>query len=176
MNVVRRTAAAAFAAATMLMMVAAPAFAHGDNESNKAGDLVRQAIAHIVHDPKNTMDAAEKLEDAESAANKQGVDMALVRQAAAALERGDAHAARSLLERSIGARSHLTRDDPLPIGQTHPHATGAETGINVVTDPLAAHRAVTGGDTAALAGLAALGALGTYLAVRFRPHNGEAPR
>lgn len=154
-----------------MLLAAGPAFAHGDGESDKAGDLVRQAIAHIVHDPNNTMAAAEKIDDAKNAADKEGVDMDLVAQAGDALERGDFHQARTLLERSIGARPHLSGDDPLPIGQTRPLATGAETGIDVVTDPLAPHRGLTGGDWAAFAGLVALGALGVYLALRFRPHH-----
>ena len=54
-------------------------------------------------------------------------------------------------------------------------ATGAETGIDVVTDPLAPHRGQTGGDWAALSGLVSLGAFGIYLAIRFRAHTPSAP-
>ena len=167
----RRAGTAALMAAVVVLLGAAPAVAHGDDESNKAGDLVRQAIAHIVHDPRDTMAAAEKIEDAENAADKKGVDMSLVAQAGDALERGDVHQARTLLERSIGARPHLSGEDPLPIGETRPLATGAETGIDVVTDPLAPHRALTGPDWAALSALGALGALGVYLALHFRPRH-----
>lgn len=170
MIALRRAWVTATIAAAVLLVIAVPAFAHGNGESHKAGDLVRQAIAHIVHDPSATMAAAEKVDDAEKAADKQGVDMDLVAQARAALERGDPHQARALLERSIGARSHLSGDDPLPVGKTPPQATGAETGINVVTDPLAPQRALSGGDWTALSGLVALGALGVYLTIRFRPH------
>jgi hypothetical protein len=169
-----RCAVAALVALAVVLVSTAPVFAQGSGESGKAGDLVRQAIAHIVHDPTNTMAAAEKINDAKNAADTEGVDMDLVAQAGAALERGDVHQARTLLERSIGARPHLSGDDPLPIGQTRPLATGAETGINVVTDPLAPHRGMTGGDWAALAGLVAVGALGVYLALRFRPHHAAA--
>lgn len=155
----------------VLLVGISPALAHGDGESDKAGDLVRQAIAHIVHDSNDTMSALEKIDDAMNAADKEGVDMDLVAQAADALERGDPHEARTLLERSIGARPHLSSDEVLPIGQTRPLATGAETGIDVVTDPLAPHRGLTGGDWVSLSGLIALGALGVYLALRFRPHH-----
>jgi hypothetical protein len=149
---------------------AGQAFAHGGNESDKAGDLIRQAIAHIVHDPRNTAAAAEKINDALKAPNKDGVDMDLVVQAQQALTAGDAHQARALLERSIGARSHLDNSDPLPIRQVGPLATGADTGINVVIDPLPPDRDTTGSDWVTLSGLFLLGALGVYLAVRFRPH------
>ena len=170
----RRTVVAAVIAVAVLLLSSAPAFAHGDGESDKAGDLVRQAIAHIVHDPKNTMAAAEKVDDALNAADTEGVDMALVAQASDALKQGDGHLARTLLERSIGARPHLGGNDPLPIRQVPPLATGSETGIDVVTDPLALPGGQTGGDWATLAAMVALGALGVYLVVRFRPRAHEA--
>lgn len=170
----RRTVVAAVIAVAVLLLSSAPAFAHGDGESDKAGDLVRQAIAHIVHDPKNTTAAAEKVNDALNAADKEGVDMALVAQAADALKQGDSHLARTLLERSIGARPYLGGNDPVPIRQVPPLATGAETGIDVVIDPLALHGGQTGGDWATLAGMVALGALGVYLVARFRPRAHEA--
>ena len=68
----------------------------------------------------------------------------------------------------------LVSSDPQPIPKARPLATGAETGIDVVTDPLAPHHGLTGGDWATLSGLVVLGALGVYLAVRFRPHNLKA--
>ena len=171
--VVRSSRPAILAVALAMVAIfasAIPASAHGGNESKKAGDLVRQAIAHIVHDPTRTEAAAEKINDAKNATDKAGVDMDLVFQAGEALDRNDFHGARTLLERSIGARPHMSRADPLPIGHTGPLATGDETGINVVTDPLAAHRGPTSSDWAPIAGLVALGVLGAYLAVRFRPH------
>lgn len=120
------------------------------------------------------MAAAEKLDDAAEADDTSGVDMALVARAQAALGRGDTHAARALLERSIGARPHLEREDPRPIGEVTRLATGTETGIDVVTDPLAPHRRLTGGDWAAATGLVALGAAGVFSARRLRPHTPSA--
>ena len=169
----RRPVLAALITAAVLLVGSASALA-GSNETNKAGDLVRQAIAHIVHDPNNTMAAAEKIDDATNAPDKQGVDMDLVAQARDALARHDVHQARTLLERSIGARPHLSGTDPWPIRETRPMATGAETGIDVVTDPLAPHRGLTGADWAALSGLVGSGALGIYLAMRFRPASPRA--
>ncbi len=158
----------------LLSAPAAPAFAHGGNDSDKAGVLVRQAIAYIVNEPGNTAGAADKINDAKDAADKTGVDLNLVAQAGDAFDRGDIHRARTLLERSIGARPHLGGSDPQPIRVTPPLATGAETGIDVVTDPLPPHRTLGGGDWVSLSGLIALGALGVYLARRFRPpHSSE---
>lgn len=157
-----------------LFLGASPAFAHGNGESDNAGTLVRQAIAHIVHDPNQTTAAADKINDAKNAADKEGVDMDLVAQAGDALARGDPHQARTLLELSIGARPHLGSSDPQPIPKASPRATGAQTGIDVVTDPLASPRDVTGADWATLSGLLVLGVFGVYLAVRFRPHNRKA--
>lgn len=170
MTAIRRPVVVVLIALVVMVAGAGQALAHGGDESDKAGDLIRQAIAHIVHDPNDTMAAAEKINDALNAPNKDGVDMDLVVQAQQALTRGGAHQARALLERSIGARSHLDDSDPLPIRQVGPLATGADTGIDVVTDPLLPDRDTTGSDWVALSGLFLLGVLGVYLAERFRPH------
>lgn len=167
---IRRPAVVVLIALAVMLVGAGPALAHSADESDKAGDLIRQAIAHIVHDPKKTDAAAEKIDDALKATNKDGVDMALVVQAQQALTLGDAHQARALLERSIGARSHLDKRNPLPIRQVSPLATGANTGIDVVTDPLPPDRDTSGSDWVTLSGLFLLGILGVYLAQRFRPH------
>ena len=100
--------------------------------------------------------------------------MALVAQAATALGHGDFHGARTLLDRSVGARPHMGGSDPQPIREVPSLAVGSETGIDVVTDPLPSYRKVSGGDVAALSALVALGALGAYLAARFRPRNDAA--
>ena len=120
------------------------------------------------------MAAVDKIDAAINAADTSGVDIALVTQAATALGHGDVHGARTLLKRSIGARPHLGGSDPQPIRQVPSLAVGAETGIDVVTDPLAPYRKLSGGDVAALSALVALGALGAYLAARFRPRNDAA--
>ncbi len=169
MTVFRRASLIGLIAGAVLMFGAVPVFAHGDGESDVAGDLVRQAIAVIVNEPGNMALAADKIKDALAAADTAGVDLKLVAQAGDALGKGDFHQARTLLELSIGARPHMGGSDPRPIPQVPSLAVGAETGIDVVTDGLAPHRNVTRGDVAALSGLIVLGALGAYLAVRFRP-------
>ena len=170
----RRASRVAMIALVVLWVGVAPAFARDGDGSDKAGDLVRQAIAHLVHEPNNPMAAAEKIDAAINAADKSGVDIGLVVQAATAVRQGDSHGARTLLERSIGARPHIGGTDPQPIGEVPSFAVGAETGIDVVTDPLAPYRTLSGGDVAALSTIVALGALGSYLAVRFRPRQDSA--
>ncbi len=170
----RRALPAVMIAIVVLGIGAVPAFARDDGGSDSAGVLVRQAIAHLVHDPNNTMAAGEKIDAAINAVDTSGVDIALVTQAATALGQGNVHGARSLLERSIGARPHLGGSDPQPIREVPTFSVGAETGIDVVTDPLAPYRTLGGGDVAALAALVALGALGACLAMRFRPRRDAA--
>ncbi len=170
MTVFRRTSLIGLIVGAVLLLGAFPAFADGGgDESDESGILVRQAIAFIVNEPDNMGAAAEKIDDALAATHKQGVDLDLVAQAGEVLGKGDVHQARALLERSIGARPHNGRSDPAPIGQSPSLAVGTETGIDIVTDGLAPYRKVTGGDIYILLGLAALAALGAYLAVRFRP-------
>ena len=168
-NVLRRALMISSIAGVVLLFGAVPVFAHGDGESAVAGDLVRHAIAVIVNEADNMDLAADKIKDALAAADTQGVGLKLVAQAGDALGKGDFHQARTLLELSIGARPHMGGSDPQPIRQVPSLAVGAETGIDVVTDGLAPHRNVTSGDVVALSGLIALGVLGAYLAVRFRP-------
>lgn len=149
-----------------------PAFAHEDEESAKAGDLVRQAIAFIVNTPKDRMAIDDKVNDALDSTQTEGVDLDLVRQAKTALDDGDLHRTRTLLEESIGAQPHLSSAaDVLPVGQTHhgPLATGSETGVNVTTDALEPRRHFDAGTWAALGAMAALVLAGVLLAVRYRP-------
>ena len=113
-TIFRRVSLVAMIAVVVLWVGVVPAFARDDG-SDTAGELVRQAIAHLVHDPNNTMAAAEKIDAAIKATDTSGVDMALVALASTALGHGDFHGARTLLERSIGARPHMGSSDPQPI-------------------------------------------------------------
>ena len=155
--------------------------AHEEGESSDAGELVRQAIALIVNTPGDMEGIEDKIVDAQEATTRDGVDLALVTDARDALERGDMHEVRSLLERSIGAQPHRGNLDPLPIGETRgtpgmsmstpmSMASGAESGTNVATDALGADRTVSAADVAGLVGLALLAGIGVVLALRFRPH------
>ena len=162
--------------AVITVVVSAPsASAHGNGESDVAGDLVRQAIALIVNTPDDHEMIADKINDALNSTETEGVDISSVAKAKDALESGDLHTTRALLEVSIGAQPHMTSAEVLPIGETSgqpgapPLATGSETGINVTTDALAAHRRFDAGTWAALVGLVALAGVGIWLAVRYRP-------
>jgi hypothetical protein len=157
------------------------AWAHGDGETTKAGELVRQAIALIVNTPRDTMAIEDKITDALDSPDTEGVNLDLVKQAKDAFDAGDLHQVRALLEVSIGAQPHLSDTDVRPIGETASPATGAdtaaavrlvtgeETGTNVVVDPLEARRSFDAGTWLVLTTAIAVALAGVALAVRFRP-------
>ena len=177
--------AVAFAAAVTF---AVPAYAHEDEAATKASVLVRQAIALIVNTPSDDMGIEDKINDALESKVPEGVDLDVVRQAKQAFASGDMHATRTLLERSIGARPHLSGAMPVPIDQMPGNAAsgmtgsvmdtssgpmqmavGDEPGNGVADDPLVAQRDLSGRELGALiASLLAIAA-GLALAVRFRP-------
>ena len=166
--------ASALALLVMFVALAGPAGANEPGASDESSQLVREAIALIVNTPGDMEAIEDRIADAQTAPDQEGVDLALVAEAAAALPGGDMHVVRALLERSIGAQPHVGTNDPLPIGQSRgtpgmAMATGAETGTDVVTDPLPPDRDRSGGDWLALAGLAVLAAAGVALAARLRP-------
>lgn len=153
---------------------ARPAGADTPGESEQSSQLVREAIALMVNTPGNMAGIEDKIVDALSAPKQAGVDLAVVRQAESAFKQGDMHLVRSLLERSIGAQPHRGTSEPLPIRRTRgspgaTFATGAATGIDVVTDPLSPDRNRSGADVLGLVLLALLAAGGTWLALRLRP-------
>ena len=162
----------AVVAAVLIMVVSgmSPAAADEPGESTVASELVRQAIALIVSTPGNMEAIEDKIGDALEVEDQEGVDIALVRRAAEALEDEDLHEARALLERSIGARPHLGATDVAPIGEVSEDrmARGAEAGEAPILDPLDTSD-VDGGDTAAIAVGAALALAGVFLGLRWRP-------
>ena len=166
-------------AAVVLVVAASPASGHEDEKATKASLLVRQAIALIVNTPDDTMAIEDKINDAVESDDPEGVDIARVSQAKDALEAGDLHRVRALLEVSIGAQPHLTSALPLDIRET-PGTPGAETaglelatgddpGGNLANDPLTARRHFDGRTTTVFVLSLLAVALGTWLAVRFRP-------
>ena len=155
-------------------VTAGPAAADTPGESDESAQLVRQAIALIVNTPAATGRIKEKVDDALQAPKQAGVDLALVKQAAALFPTRNMHQVRALLERSIGAQPHRGDQDPLPPGQTRGTpgmalATGAQTGTDVAVDPLAPDRRLSSADWLGLVALAALAGAGLWLADRFRP-------
>lgn len=191
----RRLGVLAAATIVVVAMNGSAALAHEGEESGKAGDLVRQAIALIVNTPNDIDAITDKVVDALEAEDTDGVDLAEVQQARAALEDGDLHRTRALLEASIGAQPHVPLEvaEPPPIGETTPTttagsgmgtmaepepsdessgmdmATGAEPGDSFVAEPLDARPSLDGGDWAVLLASVALGFVGLWLGLRYRP-------
>ena len=164
----RRLAAAAMAVAIVLLLPAS-ASAHGTGESDKAFDLVRQAIALIVNTPSNMDAITDKIDDAIDAKDTANVQLPMIQQAKDAMETGDLHQVRRLLEQSIGARVHTGPADPVPIGNPAP-AVGADTGTVATVEGLPGRHGLTGGDWILLAVSLVAGLGGLALAIRLRPH------
>lgn len=131
------------AVVTALFLVS-PASAHEDETSIKASEDVLQAISYIVNSPGNMDAISDKLKDAPESSDTSGVDLALVRQAQAAVASNDMMKARDLLQRSIGAVPDMTGTDVRHILQVPPGArsvtlaTGEQSGTTVVTDEMPA--------------------------------------
>lgn len=175
------------------------AFAHEGETSDKASDLVRQAIAVMVNEPDNTAAVDDKLNDATNATDQAGVDPKELAAARDAMAAGDMHRARALAEVSIGAQPHRALAEVPAIGETTPTtvapsapmpgsgmpvttavlgnsmtmAAGAETGQASFADPLDVRPGLTGRDWAVLGLSLAAGLTGIYLTVRFRPPHRE---
>src|SRR5438046_1656776 len=86
----------------LLGVAAMPAVAHG-GESSSAEELVLTAIAVLEVHPVPAAAVDDKIRDAQEAEDPSGVKVDLVRQARAALVRGDIAGTKRLLERSVGA-------------------------------------------------------------------------
>ena len=151
------------------------AAAHEGEESERAADLVLQAIAVIANTPDDVAAVREKVTDALEAGDPAGVDLALVREADAALGRGRIHEGRSLLERAIGAQPHQVREEPPEIRETSKPepADDREPAAAVPGDALAGRRGFPGSDWAILLASVVVVALGVRLTIRYRPRHGE---
>ena len=194
--------AATAAAIVVVVSGIGPALAHEDDEkSGKASDLVRQAIALIVNTPGDVDAIRDKIDDATKAEDTSGVDVTVVARALSAFDSGDLHQARARLEQSIGAQPHLNVDaaEPPPIGETTPTtaptgttamnmpdesatgtsppmtmATGAEPGAELIAESLEVRPHLDGEDWALLAGSIAVGLVGIWLGLRYRPRRAKA--
>ena len=170
---------AALVVVLLVATVPGVAWGHGGEENERAYDLTRQAIALIVNTPDDMDAIADKINDAIEAKNASGVQMPLVEQAKGALEAGDMHQARALLEKAIGARVHTSTAEPVPIGQPAP-ATGSETGTVAAIDALPGRDGMSNLDWVMLALSAVVLVGGVTLSVRLRPrhlpHPGPSPK
>lgn len=144
------------------VLPAAPAWAHGEDETTVAYVLIQQALGHLAHGPSHVaMDQAmEKVDDALDTTDNVGVDLVFVKQAQTALEAEDVDRARTLLEQSIQA---AVKDLP--------PATGAESGTKLVILPLRGRGGLTGQDWLFGAVSLVLLLTGGALAFRYRPHD-----
>ncbi|MEP7056087.1 MAG: hypothetical protein ABI912_12670 [Actinomycetota bacterium] len=141
-------------------MPASVAWAHGGGETEEGYLLVQQALGHLAHDTSASgIDLAmEKISDTLSTKDQEGVNVAEVEQAKAALESADVPRGRTLLQHSISEA----------ISQLKP-ATGEETGTTVVLEPLRVRGSFAGGEWSVLVLSMLLLVVGVALAYRYRP-------
>jgi len=160
----RRLALSLIAVIGMLGALALPqaAFAHGEGETEEGYLLVQQALGHLAHDTSSDgIDLAmEKVDDALSTEDQEGVNVAEVEDGMQALETGEIERARALLQDSI--KEALAEQ---------PTATGYETGTTVVMSAMPGRTGLNGQDLGLLVGSFALAGLGLGLAYRFRPRD-----
>lgn len=140
--------------------MAAPAWAHGGDETTEGYLLVQQALGHLAHDasPSGIDLAMEKVQDALDTSDHEGVNVAEVRESMAALKAGNVTVARTRLQDSI---RQAMRDLPPP--------TGNQTGTTMVTPELAGRSGLHGQDWLFLAASLLVLLLGSFLTYRFRP-------
>ena len=142
------------------LLSASPVWADEPGETDVGYLLVQQALGHLAHD---TTDAGvelalEKVDDALNTEDQEGVDVAELQRARAALEAGDVAQGRTQLTESISeALSQL------------PPATGEETGTTTVPRALPGGGALSGSDWVLLVVSVLLMGLGGGLAWHFRP-------
>ena len=140
----------------VVLLPAAPAFAHGGDESDQSRVLVLQALSYLANQPEGFADmAAEKVMDALDATDQNGVDLPMIQQAQKQLESGDISGARKLLQDSVA---------PLTV-----RATGEETGTTLVSDPLPGATAWSPGAWLLAFAAIVLILVGVALAYRWRP-------
>lgn len=145
-----------------LFAMAAPASAHGDDESLEGYLLVQQALGHMAHDssPEGIEFAMEKVDDTLAAEDQDGVAIARVERAKLALEDGRVGQARALLQGSI--KEALSRQAP---------AVGDQTGTTLVLPALPGRQDLRGRDWGFLAASLIIFVAGAGLAFRFRPRD-----
>lgn len=145
----------------VLSALASPASADGAGATLPGYVLIQQALGHLAGDTGEmgvAAAAAAAVDDAVAAPDLQGVDLAQVKQARAALQAHQVTAARALLQQSItGALSRLGP------------ATGEQTGTTSVLTPLPGRAGLTGQDWGFGVIALLLAVAGIVLALRFRP-------
>ena len=139
---------------------AAPAWAHGAGETTEGYVLIQQALANLAYSSGHTglLLAMEKVDDALRTKDQDGVDVAQLKQAEAALQADRVGPARALLQQSI----------TVAVSRLVP-ATGEQTGTNLVLTPMRGRGGLTGQDWGFGVASLLMVLAGTALALRFRP-------
>ncbi|MFY9634369.1 MAG: hypothetical protein WAL27_06555 [Cellulosimicrobium cellulans] len=141
-------------------VIAASAVSADEGDPSSEGYLlVQQALGHLVHDPGNVGPALEKIDAALAAPDQDGVSVAELQRAEAALRAGNAAQGRALLQGSITVALSTLKP-----------ATGGETGTTFVLDPLPPRGGLTGADWGFLTVSMLAILTGLLLAFVFRPH------
>ncbi len=99
----------------LLVLTAAPAFAHGDDEDSGAVELVEQALAIVVNSPAASGEALERIEaalEAETETPSGDLDITSLELAVDALKQGDMHDAEDALVTALGIDPHAGSEDP----------------------------------------------------------------
>jgi hypothetical protein len=138
-----------------------PAWAHGaDGGAEEGYVFVQQALGHLARDPgpKGVAAAQAKIQETLSAADQDGVDVALVRQAEAELTAGRTQEAQQTLQQSIADAVGALKA-----------ASGEQTGTTVVGTPLPGRGSLTGTDWALGVVSLLLLLAGVGFALWFRP-------
>ncbi|TDW28884.1 hypothetical protein EDD25_0543 [Cryobacterium psychrophilum] len=125
--------------------------------------MVQQALTYLVNEPgqSGTTEALMKIDAVLTAEDQDGVDVATVTEAKAALQAGDAAAARVLLQDSITEAVNALQ-----------RAVAQQTGTKIVLEPFPSRGPLTVTEWMILALSALVLAVGFVLAVRFRPSEG----
>jgi hypothetical protein len=142
-------------------LITAPrVWAHGEGETEEGYLLVQQALGHLAHDTSMAgVDLAmEKVDDALKTEDQEGVDVAELQRAHAALEAHQVGQGRALLEDSI--REALAQLKP---------ATGEDTGTRLVPAALPGRGTLAAGDAVLLVASVLVLLVGIGLAWRYRP-------
>lgn len=165
---VRRRGGVVAAASALLLAAALPgtAWAHGE-ESDEASVLAEQAISLIANDAGDAR-VAERIEDTLMAPDKEGVDLALVRQAEDVIERpGHSRAAD---ERASGLLLDALGGKLPSAPKAGTFATGTETGTSKILGEFRPARGVSDNGDGVLLGLAGATVVGgLWLSRRWRP-------
>lgn len=144
----------------VIVLVATPALAHGDDEEADPVNLVEQALAIVVSTPAAADEALERIESAlavESDEPTGELEVAALELAAASIEAGDLHGAEDALVAALGSDPHAGASDPGPASEDTSAAVAGEGAGHGLTDRVdGGFRSPSGLDAAALAAAAVL--------------------